>query len=185
MSKRIDYSGKKIGFLTLLVYSHSGGSAYGAIWKALCDCGTVRDVPLKNVTSGRVKTCGKCELHRKLLSRPRDGRSSVNAGEQKLFQRYLRKATSQKRDWQLTAVEFREIFRRSCDLCGSPPHNKLKGSRLIHSFVGLVDPAGHYTPGNVFPICKVCQKMKGEWSLEFLLSQIVRIAGNVLPAEST
>jgi hypothetical protein len=170
-----DYTGHKFHHLTLLEYSHSGGAVYGAMWSALCDCGTEKIVALKNLTSGRVKTCGKCEWHRQLVSQPRSTTPRSSAREQKLFQSYLKRAMGHKQKWALTMREFLGIIEKRCALCGSGPTNKRRGSKIPHSYLGRIEIEVGYTVENSYPICRPCDKLVSERNLEQFLDHVHRI----------
>jgi len=54
-AKRIDLTGRKIGKLTVLEYSHFSKGSY---WKCICECGGETTVRSTHLLSGAVKTCG-------------------------------------------------------------------------------------------------------------------------------
>lgn len=175
MASRQDYTGTRYGYLTMMRYAHSGGENYGAMWEAICDCGVTRVVPAKNVTAGRTRSCGECHYHKELLSARRDGRSTVGSDVQRLYQRYLRRATRGCVGWALTVVELRDIISRGCELCGAPPAGRSRGSRIRHSHPDRLDMALPYTGGNTIPVCRDCQVLKGNRGAEQLLNHIARI----------
>lgn len=61
---RIDLTGQTFGFLTVLNRAESryeSGSKRG-YWKCQCKCGTIKELPTSNLTSGNTNSCG-CYKH--------------------------------------------------------------------------------------------------------------------------
>lgn len=52
------YVGKQFGMLTGLRRTDRKDPHNGWIWEWACNCGSIVELPVKNVTSGRVKSCG-------------------------------------------------------------------------------------------------------------------------------
>jgi hypothetical protein len=59
---RLNLVGQRFSRLTVLEFSHSWFDKKGrpkkAIWKCLCDCGTIKDVVGGGLTSGKTQSCG-------------------------------------------------------------------------------------------------------------------------------
>lgn len=55
---RIDISGKRYGRLTVLYLLNPESCAGTKVWRCLCDCGNVSDVPYSSLTSGHSTSCG-------------------------------------------------------------------------------------------------------------------------------
>ncbi len=78
---------------------------------------------LKDIRGGRVKTCGKCQLSRRLMGkRPnsptRQGASGLRAGEA-FFRKLAKEAMDRGADWRLLPAEVAEITSKECAYCGS------------------------------------------------------------------
>lgn len=62
----VDLTGKRFGRLVVLERSVINGNRKicksGAMWRCLCDCGNIKDIPSGELTSGRTKSCG-CLKH--------------------------------------------------------------------------------------------------------------------------
>lgn len=62
-----DYSGQTFGGLTA-IRPVGGNGGYGPIWEFKCNCGNTVDASIKNVKSGRQKSCG-CRLGKTVFHR--------------------------------------------------------------------------------------------------------------------
>lgn len=58
MSKLIDETGKKYGYLTVLERAPNKNKK--VYWKCRCDCGREHLVSGTNLRTGAVKSCGQC-----------------------------------------------------------------------------------------------------------------------------
>ena len=55
MGKRLELEGQKFGQLTVLRFSHCEERTY---WICQCECGTVKEILGRNLTSGGTRSCG-------------------------------------------------------------------------------------------------------------------------------
>lgn len=55
--RRIDLSGKTIGYWAVISFSHSAGTI-GAYWNCICECGNKRVVSRRTLLRGTSKSCG-------------------------------------------------------------------------------------------------------------------------------
>jgi len=55
---RIDISGKKYGRLTVLFLLNPESCDYPKVWRCLCDCGNICDIPYGSLTTGCSTSCG-------------------------------------------------------------------------------------------------------------------------------
>ena len=80
-------------------------------------------------------------------------------------------ARHDKRKWELTEEQFKELRSKPCEYCGQP---------YTVNGVGLdrVDSSKHYCIDNVVPCCKVCNTMKSVLSVDEFKQHIVRIYEN-------
>ena len=53
--------GKRFGKLVVLERLNKSGKQ-GTIWKCLCDCGNIKEIPTYELTSGKTKSCGCLKL---------------------------------------------------------------------------------------------------------------------------
>lgn len=166
MSQRLDYHDKKFGHLTMVAYAKSGGSGRGAIWLARCDCGNVKEVLAKDVSRGRVKSCGKCEYSRRhpapfgTLKVPRDRRS---------YTKQIYKAIKEGRKWELTPEQYKQLIQEKCTICGS---SEEAGGHKI----AVIDEKKTYSLENSATICTGCLRIKGQLTFSEFLDKLKLIA---------
>lgn len=55
--KKNDLTGKKIGMLTVLKFSHT--TSHGTYWKCRCDCGNIKIARQYELKSGKTQRCGE------------------------------------------------------------------------------------------------------------------------------
>lgn len=68
MNKEKDIAGNKYNHLTAI--KRDGNDSSGcAAWIFQCDCGRYHRIRKKSVTSGKIKTCGKCIIRKPPISR--------------------------------------------------------------------------------------------------------------------
>lgn len=180
MPKRIDYTGKKYGYLTLLHFLRGRGTGKHAIWLARCDCGATKEVEGRLVARGSVKTCGKCQLHRDLITKaastPRPSRGMSRPLRQ-AYSRYVSSAVKRNIGWELTPEECMELFRKNCAYCDAPANRGAKHGNGIDR----MDSALAYTHENTVSCCTECNMMKRSMSVLQFLSKATAICKKLQP----
>lgn len=154
----MDITGNKYGYLTAVKHVRYDQKVRASIWLYRCDCGNEKELQARTVTAGRIKTCGKCQLGRKLKGE----RPAIGRAVRQLFARYIRRAIREKKRWTLSMEDFRQLIDSSCRLCGKAPIIQMKGSRLRYNNVVLVESTKEYTQENVACVCKKCDLMFGK-----------------------
>lgn len=179
MARHRDHTGIKYGHLTLISYLRPGGQGVGAVWMALCDCGKDREVLVKEVMRGRVKTCGSCHLRRELISPKAKGKDQNLWANSYRYSKYLAEARRRKQPWALTVDQFSEITARICGYCGAQPTlkqvSRQNTTRLPCNEVDLMVPTLGYTLENSVACCGTCQGMKGRMSVDKFLDKSLAI----------
>lgn len=177
MGKRIDYTGKKFGHLTMLQFLKGNGNGKHATWLARCDCGNTAEVVGKSVARGSVKTCGKCQLHRDLIARRTQGVRSANRQiahqYRKLYARYVNGALRRGIGWDLTPEYCVELFKKACTYCGDTKSGKYSG-------IDRIDSDKPYTLDNTVSCCSDCNYMKRTLNLRDFLDKIYKIADRMV-----
>lgn len=184
MAFRKDIKGNKYGHLTAIMYSGTGTRNEGSLWLFRCDCGNERTLSLKAVTAGRIRTCGKCELKHKLRAQSTDKSIRQNRITNALYQRYIRKATTERRQWQITYEKFSEKIDSQCAICSSPPSTAIRGSRRLYNPIQLVDLNAHYTDDNTLPICKTCGELTGKFGISEAIDRIITFHKHLIDKSS-
>lgn len=82
------------------------------------------------------------------------------------YKEYKKDAAKRNHDWNLTLIQFVEHWNSHCTYCGGTIHG-IGLDRVINT-IG-------YTPSNVVPCCKVCNKLKGSMSLGEWIEALTRI----------
>ena len=53
-----DLAGQRFGKLTVLSFEGQKSKGHAQLWKVICECGSERIVPKRNLAEGRTKSCG-------------------------------------------------------------------------------------------------------------------------------
>lgn len=175
--------GKKYAHLTILADAGPGGPGVGRLWLCRCDCGNVVTKILKDIRGGRVKTCGKCQLSRRLMGkRPnspsRLGASSSRAGEA-FFRKLAKEAMDRGADWRLLPAEVAEITSKECAYCGSRPVQSKGSRKKARNHLDLIVSGKLYAPNTVVSCCSSCRQMKGKSNYVEFLDKVLGIAENI------
>lgn len=174
MSKKIDHTGNKYGHLEMLM-PLPPTNPHKTLWLAKCDCGNQVEICARQARAGRIKTCGKCEHHRRLTS-SRNASKSHKEWVRILFSRYLRESVRRQVPWDLTPDQFTKIIKNSCTLCGEMPANRVQGSRQRYTPILLVERARGYTEENSIPCCLQCRQVVGQLNLARFLDIVTKIS---------
>jgi len=154
---KVDVTGHKFGWLLALervVVERSYGRKEGR-WRCVCDCGKEIVIPHSRLLTGNTKSCG-CKRGRPLEY----GRGARNS----ILSRYKKNAQMAGREWLLTEKMFDSLTSGSCHYCGQLPTNVHSTYTSFGEFhyngIDRKDSNLGYTPDNVVPCCKECQKAK-------------------------
>jgi hypothetical protein len=164
----MDYTGKRYAHLRFISYSRSGGKGRGSLWLVECDCGTRKEVLARDVTAGRVQTCGSCSYFRGLLSSRSRRTFTRNEPLRRAYRKWLGEITGKGASSTLTPENFRDIVTSPCSYCGT----KAEGPSHSVSCVGIGDL---YTPETCIALCSKCKALKGRYSHSELLEILAKI----------
>ncbi len=164
-----DIHSRTFGFLT--VSSFEGVRKRVAWWSCVCECGGNKTVCTKDLTLGRVQSCGCYRPNR---------RPSGEAAFDDLYRRYQSDAKRHERLFKLDKGTFRELVSQHCTYCGSPPnqgaeYKKVTNGKFIFNGLDRVDNELGYTEGNVVPCCELCNKAKYKMSRDEFLTWVKRV----------
>lgn len=164
MPVRLDVTGQRFGRLTALSYEGWNG-AHKTLWSFKCDCGAVIIRRLATVRRGDVKSCGCLRREGAYIAHNKKpvGESSFNA----LYHKYKRQAEKRGYAFALEKELFRDLTKRDCFYCGSPPAAVVSATskggtngRYTYTGVDRIDNSIGYTPENVVPCCSTCNRAK-------------------------
>lgn len=165
----------------LLVVCHAGKDGRNKhLWDCLCDCGNKKIVVSDNLSSGKSKSCGCLRVEFLKRSGNQFG-AFLNREDAILKVQYshLKRRNRKYREDIISFEVFKQIVKKNCSYCGSPPHKMLPdrscetiSKKLISetivmcSGIDRVKNKNGYTLENSVPCCKTCNSAKGELSLE-------------------
>lgn len=171
-----DITGKIYGKLTVLEFSRTDKN--NSYWKCLCECGQITEKRSSNLRTKQVKSCGKCDVHKK---------STKNSVYKKHFNSIKSGAKSRELDFSLLYEEYIDIIMKNCFYCGSNGDVHYAYSRRRYSkgiehdvsakFNGLdrIDSNIGYKITNVVPCCFDCNRMKTDFDLQHFLEKVEKI----------
>lgn len=84
--------------------------------------------------------------------------------------------------FDLTDEELDDLWSKPCHYCGTPPSNRMrclnsagKEEEFVYSGLDRVDSSVGYCMSNVVPCCKICNRAKGDLTLEEFYEWIKRL----------
>jgi hypothetical protein len=186
-AKRKNYKNHKYAHLLLVYPTHSKGAGKGVYWMAKCDCGQLKELRGSDVVSGRIKTCGECEYHQKLLQDAGEQGGKVRGWTKSIrvqHTRYIRSAVKRGIEWRLSPEEFLQLIKKNCTYCNASPRiynskpnfGRGKTVKTLMNGIDRKDSSLGYISGNVVPCCSVCNKMKMSMAESDFRIQILKIA---------
>jgi len=190
--RMISLVGRKFNRLTVIDFSHRKDNR--VYWNCLCDCGTKRKVSSGSLGVGNVKSCG-C-LHRDRVSVRRGVSSSWNVlplekvALNRLYLAYKGSAKYKGFEFNLTKEQLLSLIHKPCHYCGSLNaniHRVLKTTSTGRKSIAHRDEEYHYNGidrvnssigyriDNVVPCCKICNKMKLNYTTEDFIEHCEKI----------
>ena len=140
--------------------------------KCKCSCGTIKVLSLNSLRMKKAMSCG-C-LSKELVSRKR--LSDEDRVRNSLIQEYKNSASQRKLTYDLDDETLFTLIKSNCHYCGKPPskpHRKCE--TFLYNGLDRVDNSIGYIESNVVPCCYICNKMKGELSVEVFLEHLNNI----------
>lgn len=159
---RVDHSGEKFGYLTILdKYKRvkSGKNTVG-LWLCECICGKKVWKQYSSLKFG-VKSCGcmtsKMQSDSKKLS---DGEAAMN----RRYGQYKIRAKRKNLSFSISKKFFKDITCQPCHYCGIEPSNEYvtpdKNGTFVYNGIDRLDNARGYVKENCVPCCKICNRAK-------------------------
>lgn len=176
--KRIDYTGRKFGLVTILGDRQvREGPNPVTTWQAVCECGNVLRVQISNLRYARFPSCGcnsRLELSLKMSKSP------GFAAETMVLGYYQKNARKRGLTWDLTRDQFSELIAKACHYCGEVGSmTKTKHKDTIRcNGVDRVDSSKGYVPDNVVSCCKTCNNAKSSMSVAEFISWAKRLVAH-------
>ena len=124
-----------------------------------CDCGNQKVISIRNVISGKTKSCGCIN------------KAAVESTIKYLYNRYKFKAEQKSLIFNLSLEQFKIITSQDCHYCKVKPSQKAKNNNIIYIYNGIdrKDNNIGYELNNSLPCCKVCNRAKNSMTyIEFI-----------------
>jgi hypothetical protein len=158
--------GKRFNKFTIIEFSYiKQGNSH---WRCRCDCGNERIIAIHSLKDNNTTSCGCAKIYRN---------DPGESGLKRLYSHYKIGAKHDKRIFDLTIDEFKEITSKNCIYCGAAPKiimtlrfnkDSKQKEHASYKFNGIdrVDSKKGYEKGNVVPCCKWCNMAKRERTVE-------------------
>jgi hypothetical protein len=139
----------------------------------------MKEVRAKYLTAGRIKTCGKCELGRRLMATGGKSRAKGEKAVSLLYNRYIKQEMEGGSTYILDVSEFTNKIQENCTFCGRSPLQRKKGPKIpYHSIVPLVR-GQVVTAKDLIACCNKCERWKGSSNYLEFLEHVYNIVRNV------
>ena len=146
---------------------------------AKCDCGSMKEVRIKYVRAGRVKTCGKCELGRRLMATGGRKRDQGHKAVSLLYNRYVRKEMERGSEYILPPDVYAQKIREKCAFCGRDPLQRKKGPKIPYHNLVQLSESRVVTPEDLVACCNKCERWKGQDNYMTFLEHAIKIVNNI------
>ncbi len=155
-------TGQRFGRLIAIKECEKRNNAY--FWLCECDCGKSKEIRRSSLVKGGTKSCGCLKEEFFLKNKLKKGEANFN----RLFYGYQKSAIKRDIYFDLNKEEFKLLTQQKCYYCDSPPSNIAKSKTLngdyIYNGIDRVDNDKGYIIENCVPCCKMCNKMKINFS---------------------
>lgn len=141
-----------------------------------CDCGNQTVVLMQNLKNGNTKSCGCLTKEINEEKRLPNNRGVINH----IILQYKRHARDRGLYWGLSYEQVEEIINAPCFYCGTERsnHKVTKNCKegYDHNGIDRIDSSKGYTPDNVVPCCKTCNRAKNNMDQMEFISWAQRVA---------
>jgi len=133
-----------------------------------CDCDKHAWVKTSYLVRGYTKSCG---CWRDTFRTLQPGQAARN----QVWRDYTANAKARELSWELTSVQFDDLMHGICFFCQRPPKTIRKARRkddisFTYNGIDRLDNNLGYTINNVVSCCMICNRAKGNMSLEDFLN---------------
>lgn len=174
----IDYTSTR--FNKLLVIEYAGkDSDTNRLWRCQCDCGTIKIIAQRRLTSGNTQSCGcfgRSRLNGGGLNKLESGVARLN----ELYNSYKKRAERKGITFALNINMFSTLTKANCYYCNKPPSQVLKASAgvngdYIYNGVDRINSLLGYESTNVRTCCWQCNQAKGTLSESDFFAWLLRV----------
>ncbi len=171
----MDLTNQKYGHLTMMGKLDRGGGW----WLAKCDCGSTAEVRGKYVRAGRVKTCGKCELGRRLMATGGRARAKGDKAVSMLYNRYVKQEMERGSTALLEFDVYARKIKDKCVFCGRDPLQRKKGPRIPYHNLVNTSTSRVVTADDWISCCNKCRRWMGKDNYLDFLGHVYKIVQNI------
>lgn len=154
-----------------------------AVWRCTCSCGTIREVALHNLKSGKSKSCGHVFYSTVADLFPERSKTHIRGRERTpkldVLYDYYKGARDRGLSWDLIPEEFYFLAESSCHYCGVYDSNNRTG--YLYNGVDRIDNLLGYSIGNCVSCCRWCNRAKNTSTVEEFVERCRRVADNWRP----
>jgi 5-methylcytosine-specific restriction endonuclease McrA len=173
--KRLQIEGQEFNDLVALRFDHMS-KRHSSVWVFRCTCGVETKAVAAQVMSGGTKSCG-CRTHRSHVGY--NALPGDEASFRSLLASYMHSANKRHIEFCLTEQQFKDLTKKTCTYCGTPPtqvHKKKTAiTPYLYNGIDRVDNNGDYTEDNVAPCCKSCNYAKHTMGTGLFMAWIERL----------
>jgi hypothetical protein len=166
---------QKYGHLTVIGKLEGTGGKY----LTKCDCGNVKEVRGKYLTAGRVKTCGNCELGRRLMATKGRIRAREGKAVSLLYNRYIKREVERGSTYMMDLPVFTRKIQENCAFCGRSPLQRKKGPRIPYHDLVILDRSQVVTEDSWVSCCNTCERWKGQSNYVDFLEHVYKIISHI------
>jgi hypothetical protein len=186
---------KKYGILSPImpIGHHEYGKAARFFFLWRCDCGKIKSYPVKEVLSGKSKSCG-CLSYNLNPSGWTKSRNPPMSSWKTLYNRYKQSATHRRLNFNISLEFFISMASCNCSFCGDglrvfnkwnessarakAKHitaDEMKKYEITVSGIDRINSSLGYTEENCQPCCKDCNRAKMDLSEQEFLCLVKKI----------
>lgn len=147
-------------------------------WKCLCSCGKYTIVIAAHLRSGHTQSCGCFKKEQMAEGARRANRLACEeASFNSLYASYRYHARRKNRTFKIPKAKFRKLTKLNCFYCGCVPatkamHHKNQYGTYLYNGIDRLDNNKGYTKDNIVTCCKICNRAKGNMSVEDFIKWI-------------
>lgn len=177
MSRRkLDLTNKKFNKLTA-IKPVGKNKTKNIIWRCKCDCGNYIEALVRNLRSGRVKSCGCIRKETSKITAKKNLKEEANANL--IYGQYKESAKRRGLFFDLSFDVFYDLIQQNCHYCGVEPttlHWYYKNTKqFYYNGIDRIDPTKGYILDNCVSCCKNCNYMKRCLSQDDFYQHIIKI----------
>ena len=157
-------------------------------WICLCICGKITKAAAASLIDNKIKSCGcynqKCRKKKKGKHKLRlpDNLSLYR----QLIINYKNKANKRNISWNLTEEQAITLFKGNCYFCEKQPYNfiynRCKTMHLFYNGIDRLDSDKSYSISNCNSCCKICNRIKSNFTTAELLDHLPKILNKLIKA---